>query len=611
MVRTLALRSAVGALVGLMATAGLMAPAQAGPAVPIEQAGTLIGWGNEASAPAQTVPGDLQGTAFSAVAAGGGFTIALTAAGKVVVLGESTVPGLNLQEIPDSLDAATVTSVTASSNNAGAITSDGKVVVWGQEGEGDDPTNVPEDLTGVTSLALAGYSAAAVKADGTVVAWGANLYGETLVPEGLTGVKSIVGGSGQFYALKNDGTVVAWGRTSNNQLVLPAELTTPGNVKAVEARAQGGLALLTDGSLVTWGQASTTTHAIPTALAGKTVKAISTQSNINMVLDSEGTITIWGQFVPTELTVSPAELTGADIAAISVGDQHAIALVTKVLELGKPTISGTAKVGETLEGTPATFSGDPDTVTSEWLANGVVVDDATDDTLTLTDAQANKTIAFASTATKGTADPTVSTSTATAAVAPDVVASATRISSPANFYGRTGRATVTVTGAGGVAATGTIRLTGAGATQTKTLVRGRAVFNLSRSLRPRVYAIRAAYSGSAQLTASTGAVSHRVSKGKTHGTTFKVTKRPTKKKKGKATVTVRRYSGLANATGKIKVTLRKGHSKRTINATLRGGKRSITLPKLKKGTWKVKVTYRGDRNYVSAHSKTYKLKIKK
>lgn len=94
------------------------------------------------------------------------------------------------------------------------------------------------------------------------------------------------------------------------------------------------------------------------------------------------------------------------------------AAVQALLKVGdKPAIAGTATVGKTLTGTPATFTGDPDAVTNQWLADGEAIDGATNTTLLLTDALKGKKITFASTATRAGDTPVTSTSNATNAVA--------------------------------------------------------------------------------------------------------------------------------------------------------------------------------------------------
>lgn len=623
--RKLALPGAIGTLATTLAFASLIAPAQAGRAVPLAQGGTLIGWGKAASAAAQTLPADLQGTAFIDVATGNGFTVALTAEGKVKVLGASGNPNAFIEEVPASLDSTTVAEITTSANHAGAITTAGRVVVWGpKDDNAADPYDVPGDLANVVDLAIAQNSAAAVKTDGTVVTWGnPGTFNELVVPPEAVNVTAIAANGSTYYALKNNGsqpnnrTVVAWGNGSSGATTLPQLLTDTTDaleVTAISARSNGGLALMSDGSLVNWGQSSTpgNANAIPTSLSGKTIRAISALGVANAAVATDGTIALWGSSVASsaDMTTIPSSLTGADVTAISAHSNHVVVLVTKVLPVAKPTIAGTPTVGQTLTATPAAFSGAPTSVTGQWLAGGVAITDATATTLTLTSALVGKAITYASSAVKGSAAPVIETSAPTAAVQPGIAPSATSINAPAKAYGSTGTATVVVSNTAGRPVTGSVTLSGAGATQTKSVSGGKATFSLPKTLTPRTYTLTAKYNGNAQLTVSSRTAKYTVAKGKTKTPGFKANTMPTSKKPGKATVTVTAPSGLAKASGKVTVTL-KGKTKKTIKATLSGGKKTITLPKLKKGTYKVTVSYAGDSRYVSAKSKTYSLKIKK
>lgn len=90
----------------------------------------------------------------------------------------------------------------------------------------------------------------------------------------------------------------------------------------------------------------------------------------------------------------------------------------------------------------------------------------------------------------------------------------------------------------------------------------------------------------------------------------KITKKSTAKKAGKATITVKPSAGGAQPTGKITITI-KGKTTKKITTTLSGGKKSVKLPKLKKGTWKVTAAYSGDARYLPSNSKVVSLKVKK
>lgn len=72
------------------------------------------------------------------------------------------------------------------------------------------------------------------------------------------------------------------------------------------------------------------------------------------------------------------------------------------------------------------------------------------------------------------------------------------------------------------------------------------------------------------------------------------TKKPTTKRTGKTSVTVKAASGATVTGGKVKVTFKqKGQRTKTKIKTVKNGKADVTIPKLAKGTWKVSVKYLG------------------
>ena len=79
-----------------------------------------------------------------------------------------------------------------------------------------------------------------------------------------------------------------------------------------------------------------------------------------------------------------------------------------------PTITGTARVGQTLTGANGTWSGSP-TLTRRWFANGIAIDGATGATYVPVAADLGKTITLQVTGTNASGARTVS-SAATAAV---------------------------------------------------------------------------------------------------------------------------------------------------------------------------------------------------
>ena len=87
-----------------------------------------------------------------------------------------------------------------------------------------------------------------------------------------------------------------------------------------------------------------------------------------------------------------------------------------LINLTRPTISGTAQAGQTLTGTNGTFRGNSTiTIARQWLKNGVVIGGATNATYVVQAGDVGTTITFRNVATNVFGSVT-STSAATAAV---------------------------------------------------------------------------------------------------------------------------------------------------------------------------------------------------
>ena len=78
----------------------------------------------------------------------------------------------------------------------------------------------------------------------------------------------------------------------------------------------------------------------------------------------------------------------------------------------------------------------------------------------------------------------------------------------------------------------------------------------------------------------------------------KITKRPSRKKAGKLTVTAAAIG--TTPVGKLKTLLTKGSKNRSVTGRLHNGVVTLRLPKLSKGTWKVTVTYAGSSHHKKA-----------
>ena len=217
-----------------------------------------------------------------------------------------------------------VTAIASGGGHTVALKNDGSVVAWGWNANGQ--TTVPVAAqSGVAAIAAGGYHTVALKTNDTVVAWGANGndYGQTTVPAGLSGVTAIAAGGGHTVALKNDGSVVAWGNNSYGQTTVP--VAAQGGVTAIAAGGAHTVALKNDGSVVAWGYNSEGQTTVPVA-AQSGVTAIAAGQSHTVALKTDGSVVAWGWNANGQTTV-PARLSG--VAAIAAGESHTVALVSQ------------------------------------------------------------------------------------------------------------------------------------------------------------------------------------------------------------------------------------------------------------------------------------------
>lgn len=188
------------------------------------------------------------------------------------------------------------------------------------------------------------------------------------------------------------------------------------------------------------------------------------------------------------------------------------------------------------------------------------------------------------------------------------VASTTTLSAPTKLtYGRTGTATVTVRASR--ALTGSIQLLdGTRVLGTRPVGAGRVSFTLPKNLTVGAHRLSARFvSGNVPVVRSSSSAVRTLSIAKVATrTALKVTKKPTRKKAGKARVTV---SGTPKAKGRVTLVIKGKGIKKTVRATVRNGKVVVTLPKLKKkGTYKVTATFAATSTH-SGSKKTVKVKV--
>jgi alpha-tubulin suppressor-like RCC1 family protein len=210
------------------------------------------------------------GLTFTAVAAGGDHSLALTSTGAVYAwganfdgqLGNGTTTSSNVP-IPSTAPAGvTFTAIAAGTGYSLALTSSGEVYAWGFNGSGQlgDGTNtsrrimtavsLPAGVT-ITAIACGADHSLAISSTGDVYEWGSNVFGQLdtalvdsatvdspvpVQPLGLpplTAFVAVAGGLDSSYAVTSAGVVWTWGGDPYGQLgsgppgvnaVLPAPL---------------------------------------------------------------------------------------------------------------------------------------------------------------------------------------------------------------------------------------------------------------------------------------------------------------------------------------------------------------------------------------------------
>lgn len=159
------------------------------------------------------------------------------------------------------------------------------------------------------------------------------------------------------------------------------------------------------------------------------------------------------------------------------------------------------------------------------------------------------------------------------------------------------------------AATGTVTLTGVGATQTATASNGTAAFAVPATLPAGSYTATFAYAGDGSNAAATTTRAFTVERAAV-GLRATWKKKPSLRKKGKLVVTATGVAGATAPTGTVSAVLTHGKKKVTVKARpLTGGKVKLKVKKLpKKGAWKASVSYAGDTDYAATTAKAKKVK---
>lgn len=178
-------------------------------------------------------------------------------------------------------------------------------------------------------------------------------------------------------------------------------------------------------------------------------------------------------------------------------------------------------------------------------------------------------------------------------------------------YGKAASVAVTVKG-GDRNGTGKVTLkSGSTTLASRDLVDGKATLTISKTaLTPGSRTLTLSYAGDDHVNAGSTTKTYTVAKASPSRVTYRTVTKPTSRKTGRATVAVSVPSGLAKATGKVDLVIKRGSTtKRITGKVLRSGTVSITLPKLRKGTWKVTATYKGDVRYQAKSSAVATIKV--
>ncbi len=195
------------------------------------------------------------GVTFTAVAAGGDHSMALSSTGVVFAwganthgeLGNGTTTSISTPVAITAPTGVQFTAIAAGTGHSLALGTDGQVYAWGfnasgQLGNGlnsDSLTPILASLpagTTISSIAAGGSHSLALSATGTVLAWGSNVFGQLAsplvgsnpvdsaipaVPTGLppaTAFVSIAAGEHSSYALTSVGVPWVWGGDYYGQL---------------------------------------------------------------------------------------------------------------------------------------------------------------------------------------------------------------------------------------------------------------------------------------------------------------------------------------------------------------------------------------------------------
>ncbi|WP_018220078.1 RCC1 domain-containing protein [Salinispora pacifica] len=348
----------VAIVLGITSVGAAPVLAQSVPSAAASPPGTGLAWGDNAesqlgdgtttnsSTPVTVdLPAD---TTITAVAAGQGHSLAVTATGTVLAwggnssgqLGDGTTTPSSTPVAVDLPAGTTITGVAAGDRHSLAVTSTGTVLAWGLNVTGqldagtttNSSTPVVVDLpagTTVTAVAAGNAHSLALTSTGTVLAWGTNSSGQlgdgtttpsstpltVDLPAGTTITAIAASSSSHSLAVTSTGTMLAWGANFTGQLgdgtitnrstPVAVDLPAGTTVTAVATGSGHSLAVTATGTMLAWGgngsgqlgDGSTTTSNTPIAVdlpADTTITTVAAGAGHSLALTSTGTILAWG-----------------------------------------------------------------------------------------------------------------------------------------------------------------------------------------------------------------------------------------------------------------------------------------------------------------------------
>ncbi len=289
--------------------------------------GTVLAWGNGNQGQIGNGRTDLFNYAPIAVpgvsnavsvAAGRGFSVAVTQDGSVLAWGSNSYGQLGQAIAPDRTVPSRISSlsdviaISAGQGYSLALRRDGTVWMWGNLTSIGDPYSYPlttatpiqvPGLTGIVAISAGDFHNLCLKSDGTVWAFGSNSQGglgrgnatpyyslPVQIP-GLDDIVAIQAGQDLSVAVRRDGSLWYWGRPGfSGPYLSPAQALGLTNI--VAATLGGRLLLKGDGTVWEWVYSADTLRQVA-GLAN--VSAIFAGYGRYFALRSDGTLWGWGR----------------------------------------------------------------------------------------------------------------------------------------------------------------------------------------------------------------------------------------------------------------------------------------------------------------------------